>query len=71
MTDITIEPTALPLIACTLPDCGFAVCHILLTLLAHVLQVSVTYESQFDSTRIFGCVCDSSWEVGLGDCEVQ
>ena len=25
----------------------------------------------FDSDRIFGCVCDSSWAVGLGDGEVQ
>ena len=31
----------------------------------------VDYLGAFDSDRIFGCVCDSMWAVGLGDDEVQ
>ena len=34
-------------------------------------STGVEYNGQFDSGRIFGCVCDSSWTVGLGDGEVQ
>lgn len=29
------------------------------------------YDGAFDSSRLFGCVCDSEWAVGLGDGEVQ
>ena len=32
---------------------------------------TVDYDGTFDSRRIFGCVCDSTWPVGLGDAEVQ
>jgi hypothetical protein len=34
-------------------------------------EVSLQYDSQFDSGRIFGCVCDSSWSVGLEAGDVQ
>lgn len=34
-------------------------------------EVSLMYDSQFDSGRIFGCVCDSSWAVGLEAGDVQ